>query len=437
MQTLEQLKSGQLVGAQSLKLSCGLRTFPKEILDLSDTLERLDLSGNHLTHLPDNFMRLRKLKVAFFSDNEFTELPVVLSECPCLEMVAFKGNKISSIPEEALFPNLRWLILTNNRLTTIPSSIGKCVRLQKLMLAGNALTELPQTMVGCLNLQLIRISANQLTELPSWLFSLPKLTWLAFAGNPCSRLFQLDFDLPEVLWNELTIGERLGEGASGVILKAQWKATVQEEVAVKVFKGDVTSDGLPADEMYACMAAGVHDNLVRVLGRIRDHPNKKHGLVLEYLPSSFTNLGNPPNFETCTRDTYPHDTVFPLKNVALIAARVASVAAHLHSCGIIHGDLYPHNILINGTDIFLSDFGAATPYNKDYSTDASCLERLDVRAYGCLLEDLLERVDLTELNRKLLADLNELKRDCLLPAVLQRPSFTDIRERIAGFQWFI
>jgi hypothetical protein len=436
METLQQLQSGQLIGAQKLKLSCGLTTFPHEILDLSDTLEILDLSGNRLAHLPDDFGRLQKLKIAFFSDNEFTELPVVLSQCACLEMVAFKSNKISSIPEQALASTLRWLILTNNRLTTIPSTISRCVRLQKLMLAGNALTYLPPAMADCQNLQLIRISANQFTEIPSWLFSLPQLSWLAFAANPCSSVPQTSPNLAEISWNELMMAEHLGEGASGMISKALWQDKAQKEVAVKVFKGQVTSDGLPDDEIYACMAAGVHAHLVKVFGKIDGHPEEKQGLVLELIPASFKNLGDPPSFETCTRDTYLPGTVFSISKLVQIATAIASVAAHLHDLGIMHGDLYAHNILLDHADTLLGDFGAATFYNKAYSIHAPAIERLEVRAFGCLLEDLLERIDPNQINNKIITAFTQLKQDCMQPKVLQRPCFTAICERIAGFQSF-
>jgi len=80
--TLEQLRAGQLAGTRRLKLACGLSEFPREILDLADTLEVLDLSGNALTTLPDDFARLRELRILFASNNPFTELPPVLGQCP-------------------------------------------------------------------------------------------------------------------------------------------------------------------------------------------------------------------------------------------------------------------------------------------------------------------------------------------------------------------
>src|SRR5687767_1319782 len=94
MQTLEQLLNGDLKGSTRLKLSCGLKEFPLEILDLADTLEILDLSGNRLSALPPEFASLRKLKIAFFSDNNFIEFPAVLGQCLALEMIGFKACHI-------------------------------------------------------------------------------------------------------------------------------------------------------------------------------------------------------------------------------------------------------------------------------------------------------------------------------------------------------
>jgi Leucine-rich repeat (LRR) protein len=65
MQTLKQLQNGELKGAVSLKLAEGLSNFPREIFELADTLEILDLSFNNLSELPADFGRLQKLKDPF------------------------------------------------------------------------------------------------------------------------------------------------------------------------------------------------------------------------------------------------------------------------------------------------------------------------------------------------------------------------------------
>ena len=220
-------------------------------------------------------------------------------------MIGFKSNQINRIPENALPETTRWLILTNNRIAELPKSIGNCFPLQKVALAGNLLKELPFEMSRCWNLELLRISANQLTALPEWLLDLPKLSWLAFAGNPFSYKKENSNTLQEFDWKEFELFEQLGEGASGNIYRAIWhKQNGNKEVAIKVFKGEVTSDGFPEDELQASIEAGIHPNLILLLGKLKNHPQQKHGLIMELIPPSFYNLGLPPSFDTCTRDTF-------------------------------------------------------------------------------------------------------------------------------------
>jgi hypothetical protein len=434
METLNLLQTGQLKGAKRLNLAAGLTDFPREVFDLADSLEILDLSNNHLQSLPDEFECLQNLKIVFLSNNEFEELPVVLSRCPQLSMVGFKSNRIKTIAADALPPSVRWLILTDNQIAQLPASFGQLSQLQKLMLAGNQLRSLPDAMAACHNLELIRISANQLTNLPEWLFTLPRLSWLAYSGNPfcCERPLK-PRSLTEIDWNNLELHETLGEGASGVISKATWhnrQTRSKLQVAVKLFKGKVTSDGLPIDEMQTCIAAGFHPNLVKLLGQVTNHPESKAGLIFAFIPANYKNLGNPPSLETCTRDTYPSETSFTPAVVFQIAQGIASVAAHLHAGQIMHGDLYAHNILWNELgDCLLGDFGAASFYLPNAPHLHRSLEALEVRAFGCLLEDLLERLDKTHTD----ADcdrLRSLQQDCIHSVPSSRPTFTQILDEV-------
>ncbi|PZO12395.1 MAG: protein kinase [Leptolyngbya foveolarum] len=439
METLELLKSGQMVGQTSLKLSAGLSEFPREILELADSLEFLNLSNNRLSELPDDFWRLKKLKIAFFNDNAFEMFPAVLAKCPALSMVSFKNNQIEQMGE--LSENIRWLILTNNRIKQLPAGMGRLSKLQKLMLAGNQLQTLPDELADCKRLELIRLSANNLGALPGQLVELPRLSWLAYAGNPfcterdCPASEQLS-ELRVIDERELTFGEVLGQGASGVIYKGVWRAAdaeIEKDVAIKLFKGEITSDGSPLDEMQACITAGTNPNLVSVLGKLQ--AEGKEGLVFSFVPAEYKNLGEPPSLETCTRDIYAADTTFSLSVVLRIARGIASVVRHLHARGIMHGDLYAHNILIDEEgESLLGDFGAASFYDVN-SAVGQRLERLEVRAFGCLLEDLLDRCAVDEddsASVEKVDSLRELQADCLSARIEHRPLFPDICQILGG-----
>jgi Protein kinase domain/Leucine rich repeat len=431
---LEQLKSGQLVGIKRLDLSCGLTAFPSKIFDLADSLEVLNLSGNQLSSLPDDLPRLHKLRIIFCSDNLFTELPAVLGQCKSLTMVGFKANQISSVPAEALASTLQWLILTDNRIHSLPSSIGQCKQMQKLMLAGNQLSDLPVELANCSQLELLRLSANQFSVLPLWLLTMPQLAWLAIAGNPMTDDFETARHTPSIAnidWQHIELGVKLGEGASGVIYRAKLRQTDEslKEVAVKLFKSAVTSDGMPRNEMAASIAVGLHPHVVGVLGQISHHPNGAMGLVMPLVASDYINLAQPPSLESCTRDVYSHETVLSLQELQSLAYGIAQAVEHSHACGILHGDLYAHNIMYNSEGYgLLGDFGAASflPINDTRMSQA--LQRIEVRAFGIFLGELLslcsESVSNAEHSAR--SKLIALQQRCVQADVSARPLLADV-----------
>lgn len=423
MHSLDDLKAGRLRGTTRLNLKQGLDTFPPEIFDLADSLEVLDLTGNALRELPDDLGRLTRLKVLFCSENRFTHVPHGVGQCPALETVGFKSNQITQVDAKALPASLRALILTDNDLESLPEALGDCRHLQKLMLAGNQLTALPARLADCERLELLRIASNRLVELPDWLLRMPRLAWLAYADNPLPvdlRAPSVDAECRRVAWGSLDLQEELGRGASGIIQRARWSEQASA-VAVKLYKGAITSDGSPLAEMNACIAAGEHPQLVRLIGRVDDHPELRPALVMQLIASHWSNLAGPPNLDSCTRDQYPADRQLQPFAVRRLAGAIASVARHLHQRGLSHGDLYAHNILCDQDgDTLLGDFGAASFHAPNAGPTASALERLEVRAFGILLEELLACCAEPD------PHLRELAMSCQRPEVLQRPSFDEL-----------
>lgn len=424
--TLEQLRAGQLAGATRLQLSCGLATFPPEIFELADTLEILDLSGNKLTSLPDDLPRLHKLRIIFCSNNPFTTLPPVLGSCAELTMIGFKANQIRVVPARSLPPKLRWLTLTDNVIEALPEELGQYAQLQKLMLAGNRLTALPASLRQCNQLELLRISANRLPALPAWLQELPRLSWLACAGNPFNSQREAAAlnaaGLPHIAWDRLRPGRLLGEGASGVISQATLEG---REVAVKVFKGEMTSDGLPASEMAACVSAGAHPSMIPILGTLDAHPQGALGLVMPLIDPAYLNLAGPPSLASCTRDVYADGASYTPGQVLAMAHGIASAVRQLHARGILHGDLYAHNILYRPDGAcLLGDFGAASLHAAGEGM-APMLQGVEARAFGLLLEELTQRCATP------LPEVQALAAACLAALPL-RPRFEQIERTLAA-----
>jgi hypothetical protein len=434
MHTLEQLRSGALAGTRRLDLSCGLSELPEEVLALADTLEVLNLSGNHLRELPHQLTRLHKLQVLFASDNDFEVLPEVLGDCPALQMVGFKANRIADVPAAALPSALRWLTLTDNAIGHLPAELGQRPALQKLMLAGNRLQALPDSLQQAHRLELLRISANRLTAVPAWLTELPRLSWLALAGNAMGWVGPTGSELPGMAWHDLTHGPLLGEGASGHIYQVQARGWPQP-LALKLFKGEVTSDGLPEDELAACLAAGQHPALTTPVARLTGHPAQAQGLLMPLIPSAHVNLAGPPSLDSCTRDVYPPGFQLSGALALQVARDLADALAHLHQRGVMHGDVYAHNIQIDPLQgqARLGDFGAATRLPTDQPELRQNLLALEVRALGCLLEELCTAAQAQAAHPSVQA-LQDLSHACLSNQPRQRPTVMEVAQALQAIE---
>jgi serine/threonine protein kinase len=145
---------------------------------------------------------------------------------------------------------------------------------------------------------------------------------------------------------------------------------------------------------------------------------------------AFINLAGPPSLDSCTRDVYPDHTAFELATALSLALGIASAARHLHARGLMHGDLYGHNILHNIEGAaFLGDFGAASFLPLQDPPQALALQRLEVRAFGCLLEELLAHSQGSPDSAAQRA-MALLKTECLSETPTQRPLFKAIEQTL-------
>jgi hypothetical protein len=164
------------------------------------------------------------------------------------------------VPPHSLPARLRWLILTDNCLTSVPDALGERPRLQKLMLSCNQLTALPASLVRCNRLELLRMASNRFTAVPEVLLQLPQLAWPALAGNP------LTGQRAAAACRSRRQGPALcgsgggcaaGRGRQRPYLRAR-NTRSGTELALKVFKAAHTSDGTPQSELAAGMAVTPH-----------------------------------------------------------------------------------------------------------------------------------------------------------------------------------
>jgi serine/threonine protein kinase len=206
-------------------------------------------------------------------------------------------------------------------------------------------------------------------------------------------------------------------------------------LALKLFKGSVTSDGLPEHEIAACTAAGHHPALCTPVAELTEHPDGTSGLLMPIMPLELHNLAGPPSFQSCTRDVYAEGFAMNASAALRLTNRMAHALAHLHRRGVMHGDFYAHNILWNPAngDAMLSDFGGASLLPHDQPALRHALLALDVRAFGYLLDELVTHAKpapaASAHDGTLMA---ELAAACLNLDPLARPTMEEVAEALGA-----
>jgi len=365
----------------------------------------------------------------FLSENRFGEVPDVIKGMKKLRVLSLRGNSLTELSSEKLpVSSLVWLILTNNKITKINYNVNELKLLRKLMLSHNNLDEIPVELGECKNLELVRLADNNIQKMPTEVLMLPKLGWISLSGNPIfqgkmptngeSIIKQQDIDI-----NKANV---LGRGASGVVYSGIYQGA---DVAVKVFKEQSKgSDGNAEDEMIINSIVN-HPYAISAIGVVQKG-DKTEMMVMKLLKGT-NPLGKVPSFDTVTRDAGPAllpKNTMDKETLMRVMLNVASALEHIHdSVGVSHGDVYLHNVLIDGEKVSrLSDWGASFVYDRD-NEQAQLIERIEVLAFGRLIQDLLLWYP-TVIHEK---PFKELLADILQHDTAKRPSFKIIKEKLS------
>lgn len=82
----------------------------------------LDLSGQGISTLPNDIIKLTSLNEIILSNNKFSEFPKVLLDMPSLVSINLSDNNITDIPGLESLVNLQSLTLSGNPIAPDPSS---------------------------------------------------------------------------------------------------------------------------------------------------------------------------------------------------------------------------------------------------------------------------------------------------------------------------
>ncbi|XP_023348251.1 leucine-rich repeat protein 1 [Eurytemora carolleeae] len=130
-------------------------------------LTELDMAGNEIELVPDNFDSLPSLTQLNLADNQISSLPRGFCTglmAKSLKLLNLNGNKIKLLPN--YFCQLRTLVtlsLNKNELTLLPPSLGKLRLLKHLSVCDNHLKILPGSF-SSLRLDSLELSNNPMDE---------------------------------------------------------------------------------------------------------------------------------------------------------------------------------------------------------------------------------------------------------------------------------
>lgn len=184
----------ELVDLNFLRISqtC-LQSLHPKIQQLSGKLTSLVLNKNRLTELPDEVGKLSHLKLLDLSGNALGSLNP--SVCQLTELLTLNlcQNELEALPDLAGLTNLHELLLTSNKLTSLPVGLAGLEHLATIQADHNQLALLPEDIDRISMLKVLNMADNALTELPPGLVTLDKLKVLDLRGNKFSdrRLLKL------------------------------------------------------------------------------------------------------------------------------------------------------------------------------------------------------------------------------------------------------
>ncbi|XP_024542695.1 mixed lineage kinase domain-like protein isoform X2 [Selaginella moellendorffii] len=248
---------------------------------------------------------------------------------------------------------------------------------------------------------------------------------------------------------ELKLTTHLGQGAYETVYEAIW---LGHKFAVKVFPQGDTSF---AKEL-AVLEADKHPNVLHIAGHCFDEEKQRYSLVMEKMEMDLANY------------LLKKKNSLPLLSIVAVMLQVATGMAWLHSKNIIHRDLKPQNILVGEEDndlvsIRIADFGVSRPNFISSQIEAVSIQgtrnfmapevwsgerytkKADVYRYGMLIYQLVtgnvpfeDGMDMEQVLRGERPEvpatcpefLSQLMRECWSHDAKERPSFSDICERL-------
>lgn len=153
-----------------------------------DNLLILDASNRNIVNLT-GIDKLTSLTNLDLHNNRITSLPDSIGSLSGLTELHLYSNQLTSLPDSiGNLTSLIGLYLFNNQITSLPNTIGNLSSLTNLNLYNNKLTNLPDSIGNLSSLTGLYVYNNKLTSLPNSIGNLSNLTDLYLPSNQLTSL---------------------------------------------------------------------------------------------------------------------------------------------------------------------------------------------------------------------------------------------------------
>uniref|UniRef100_A0A674KER7 Leucine rich repeats and calponin homology domain containing 2 n=1 Tax=Terrapene triunguis TaxID=2587831 RepID=A0A674KER7_9SAUR len=159
-----------------------------EIFDfLENHLFLSDLSKNRFTEIPPDVWLFAPLETLNLYHNCIKSIPETIKNLQMLTYLNISRNLLATLPKYLFDLPLKVLVVSNNKLVSLPEDIGKLRDLMELDISCNEIQVLPQQIGKLQSLRELNIRRNNLHVLPDELGDLP-LVKLDFSCNKITEI---------------------------------------------------------------------------------------------------------------------------------------------------------------------------------------------------------------------------------------------------------
>ncbi|RDE24963.1 GTP-binding protein [Motiliproteus coralliicola] len=158
---------------------------PNLILELSDSIEKIDLCNNYLIDgFPTEILQCSNLVELNLSCTSIKQIPDEIHKLENLEILYLAFCQLNIFPESILScKKIKILHLNGNNIDEVPSSISNLLEIEELFIGNNPFVNIPSSLFDLSGLMTLDMSSCQIENIPQNLGKLKCVSSLGLCNN--------------------------------------------------------------------------------------------------------------------------------------------------------------------------------------------------------------------------------------------------------------